>query len=305
MNEKRSHFSEEEWASFFRESPHVKKSTYAFESDTVTIKTQFPRIDADESTQSSHTFSVESLDDQLYKLQYDPQNVVKYILSTLGAPTIMKSTLVALFDIQAYSCFVENNEVDDCAAKIRSLFERVKVTTNTKGRGSQILHWVFSDSILVTIDTSCFRLNREYIKIFFATCSAILGDAMRCGLPLRGAVGGGDLFKDGSILVSTGLTDAAKFEKNQDWLGAVVTPQAVKIIDQHFPDFSKSAAFEDANLNQFLRYGKIPWKLNYHMESDYFFVKPWINDPKWKERYLPSYFNIGSKTSHSEELYGK
>ncbi len=70
------------------------------------------------------------------------------------------------------------------------------------------------------------------IKWFLATCSMIMRLSMMSHFPLRGAIGGGDFYKDGEIIVSSALVDAHDHEIKQDWLGAVLTPSALKLIEK-------------------------------------------------------------------------
>jgi hypothetical protein len=138
-------------------------------------------------------------------------------------------------------------------------------------------------------------------------------------IPLRGAVGGGYFYKDGEIIVSSALVDAARYEKEQDWLGAVLTPNALELIEKAkklqnpYPiDFSS------VRFNSYVRYGKIPWKPaekqpDLPRPEETYYIKPFKmpyykaqgdNWPTWAKENLPG-FNSPEKIENSHCLYAQ
>lgn len=146
----------------------------------------------------------------------------------------------------------------------------------------------------------------------------IMKYALEHGIPLRGAIGGGDFYKDGEILVSSGLVDAALYEKEQDWLGAVLTPKALQIVEKakEFEIKHKEETRIDFSLERFksfVRYGKIPWKPEkpegrfLEKPPETYYIKPFqMADKNWVSKYLPDYFDKDcTKISKSHCLYAQ
>jgi hypothetical protein len=147
----------------------------------------------------------------------------------------------------------------------------------------------------------------------------IMRTSMRNGFPLRGAIGGGDFYKDGEIMVSSGLIDAVKYEKEQDWFGAVLTPKALQVIEgaKQYEITHKGLTNIDFSSSDFIscvRYGVIPWKptSKYAKEAgsrQMYYIKPYmadIDDKNWEKNYLPQYFkDISSKIKNSHCLYAQ
>jgi len=142
----------------------------------------------------------------------------------------------------------------------------------------------------------------------------MMAKAMRDGFPLRGAIGGGDFYKDGEVMVSTALADAARYEKEQEWLGAVLTPDALNIIEtaKKFEKRQKGETrieFSSERFNYYVRYGAIPWKKEGRLSerpAKTFYIKPFeMADNDWSSKYLPTYFNDPEKVINSHSLYGE
>jgi hypothetical protein len=142
----------------------------------------------------------------------------------------------------------------------------------------------------------------------------IMGDSIKMGLPLRGAIGGGYFYKDGELMVSSGLVDAARYEKEQNWLGAVLTPKASQLVQKAKEleirrEGKTNIDFSSDRFNSFIKYGVIPWKdkNEQYIEKPHeaFYIKPGLADNQWASRYLPSYFDDQSKIENSHCLYAK
>jgi len=122
-------------------------------------------------------------------------------------------------------------------------------------------------------------------------------------------------------MVSSALVDAVKHEKEQDWLGAVLTPNAIKIIEKantyEITHKGKTKIdFLSEDFNSCVRKGVIPWK----SESDYakkgdsfemYYIKPHMDGiedkENWALKFLPPYFDdrAKSKINNSHRLYGE
>jgi len=139
-------------------------------------------------------------------------------------------------------------------------------------------------------------------------------DAMTTGFPVRGAVGGGNFYKDGEMMVSSALVDAALYEKEQNWLGAIITPSALSLVEKA-KDYEKTINGKtkiDLSSEQFkpyLRFGSIPWKQGSGIvkrTKDTYYIKPFnMADKDWAHKYLHPHFDDQSKIENSNCLYGE
>jgi len=194
------------------------------------------------------------LDDAFNNFRNNVQDVVHSFLKKQGVLVIYKDTLVGFFDIQAYSNFIDSTNFKDAVWKTNNLISEIKSSANTDICGVKFDCWILSDSIILVVDTERSALFAGSIEFFLGTCSMIMAIAMRHGFPLRGAIGGGDFFKDGELMISSALVDAARYEKKQNWLGAVLTPKAKDLVERAKIDLSSD------KIKPFLRYGKFPGK---------------------------------------------
>lgn len=200
-----------------------------------------------------------------------------------------QDTLVAFFDVVGYSSFLESEEgnFSDTLAKINHLFGVIKHASETDFHSVKFHRWIMSDSFILVVDTQRHPLHRGSLNFLVATCSMILYEAMNiCSLPLRGAIGGGYFYKSEDILLSTGLVDAAKFEKRQEWLGVMFTPTAIELMQKYDSNFLETYDKENSD---FFSYGEIPLKKD--IKEIGYYIKPFRpTDPNWIEN-LPSYFD--------------
>jgi len=241
--------------------------------------------------------------------------VVHSLMKEKGVLVIYKNTLVGFFDIQAYSDFIDKTSFTDTVWKTNKLVSSIKSAANTDVHGVKFDCWILSDSIILVIDTERSRLFAGSIEFFLGTCSVIMANAMRERLPLRGAIGGGDFFKDGEIMVSSALVDAAHYEKEQNWLGAVLTPTAVILIEKAMENEIKlkdntitTIDFLSDRFNSFVKHGEIPWKKRDSRTNpnELYYIKPFqMSDKDWNFNYLPPYFKDDEKVKNSICLYGQ
>lgn len=255
----------------------------------------------------------EELDEYLYKFNGNPKEVATYLLKKHGVLVYYQDTLVGFFDIQAYSYFIKETKIEEAIQRISLFFSNTISTAGTDIFDVKLDHWILSDSIVLVVDTNRSPLFAGSLEVFLGTCSMIMQNAMKHGFPLRGAVGGGDFYKDGEIMVSSGLVDAALYEKTQDWLGAILTPKALQIVEKakEFEIRHKGETRIDFSLEKFkafVRYGVIPWKLEARVEKpkETYYIKPFeMAYENWASKYLPNYFDDTSKINNSHCLYAQ
>lgn len=245
----------------------------------------------------------DELDDALNNSGNDCQSVVHSFLKKNKVLIIYKNTLVCFFDIQAYSSFIDRTNFRDTVWKTNNLISAIKSSAKTDILGVKFDCWICSDSIISVIDTTRSALFSGSLEFFLGTCSMIMAVAIKNGFPLRGAIGGGDFFKDGELMVSSALVDAARHEKKQNWLGAVLTPNAKTLIARAGIDLSSD------KFKSFLRYGKIPWKKSNDssLPQEGHYVKPWMVDNNWACNHLllTNFEDRDGRVTNSHCLYGE
>ena len=97
-------------------------------------------------------------------------------------------------------------------------------------------------------------------------------------------------------MVSSALVDAARYEKEQNWLGAVLTPKAYKLIEQAKEREIKEKGKTDVDFTfkPFIRFGSIPWKMtgsDIEKPPECYYIKPFhMADKDWASNHLPDYF---------------
>lgn len=256
----------------------------------------------------------EELDDILYKFNGNPHEVVTNYLKKNGVIVYYKDTLVGFFDIMGYSSFIGKKPIEESIRKISTFSKYTGSIVKTDIYAVKLNHWILSDSIIIVVDTNRHPLFSGSLEAFLWTCSMIMREGMRNGFPLRGAVGGGDFYKNGEIMVSSALVDAASYEKKQEWLGAVLTPKALQLVEKakEFEIGLKGETridFSSDRFNQLVRNGTIPWKLGEAEQGKtYYYIKPDMAEADWADKYLPDYFDKEKKRemiSNSHGLYSQ
>jgi hypothetical protein len=264
--------------------------------------------------------TLRKLDESLSRFRGNPHEVITDFLKRKGILVYYQNTLVGFFDIQAYSAFIKSNSLERAAARMERHFTALKSGAETDAFAVKFDHWRLSDSIILVIDTNRHPLFTGSLEYFLATCSMLLRESMEEGFPLRGAIGGGDFYKDGEILVSSALIDAVPYEKEQEWFGAVLTPKALEIIENAKAVEIKYSGKTNIDLSSdrfksFVRYGTVPWKqgsqfaeMDDHREM--FFIKPYTlgSDRDWAAKYVlsqPHFRNQERKIDNSHRLYAE
>jgi len=263
--------------------------------------------------------TLDDLDDTLHKYSGNPCEVSRNFLREYGLLDYYSNTLVGFFDIMGYSAFLSKNNFEECIQKISEFLNNTGNFAKTNFAGVKINHWILSDSIIIVLNTLNNPVSSGPLELFLAICSSIMSDSMRLGFPLRGAIGGGHFYKDGEVMVSTALTDANEYEKKQEWLGAVLTPKALQIIEKAkeleiaVTGETKIDLSSD-KYNGYVQEGEIPWKEDLidkeELPKETYYIKPLQMSEKDWEKHIPEYFDTKSdkvkkKIKNSHILYGQ
>lgn len=132
---------------------------------------------------------------------------------------------IALLDVLGFSTLVGG---DTSGEKLRAYLQCLE----TASHESNVNYVVFSDSIVLTAkgagDASFLEVARG--------CSNLFAALLAQGIALRGAITFGEIFRSSvgeSVFVAgRAVIDAYQYERQQDWVGVMVAPSAVR----HFPD---------------------------------------------------------------------
>lgn len=298
------------WGGYFAEFKSEVESVKVISDNEIAITLKRAGKPIEKVFKTDLYARIRSAADKIYMWQpeYLAQEVVRQLLIEWKVHEYHRDTLVGLFDIQAYKAFLNAKGMNEAIFISSMLRENVRSATNTEIGRSKVMHWILSDSIVVTMDTFSTSLNSYAIQVFLATCSTLMTEAMHYRLPLRGAIGGGDFYMNDDVIVSTALANAKDYEDKQNWLGAVVTPQALELIRKYDPDFDREFKEREAgDYRAFLGHGKIPWKNGVgplDKDGDYFFIKPdKLDNSNRFEKCLPDYFSDEEKIHNSKWLY--
>jgi len=205
---------------------------------------------------------------------------------------------------------------EECIQKITKFINDVSIGINPDIIEVKLDHWVLSDSIILVIDTNRSPVFKDSLEFFLSACSSIMQNGMKYGFPFRGAIGGGDFYKDGEVMVSTALVNAARYEKKQEWLGAVLTPEALQVVEKAKDLEINEKGSTDIDLDSvefkdFVRYGKIPWKRiekepKEAFAEETYYIKPYnMSEKDWATKYLPEHFKGPAKINNSKKLYAQ
>src|SRR5574341_204003 len=221
---------------------------------------------------------------------------------------VIPETIIAYFDIYAYSGFIKSKPIEECISDIEGLFKKAEILCKFQDYRQKVSfsHWILSDSIIIVRDKSA-TLNRASIGIFLLLSSALLTIGIRNGFPLRGAIGGGNFYANDDIIVSSALVNANEYIKKQEWWGAAITCEAQKIIIKNDPDF-RSAYLTDDNYQRCVGRRIIPWKeeSKSSMPAELFYLKSLQPVPDFADN-LPCYLREQERAifvKNSQLLYG-
>ncbi len=304
MMEIPSSFSIKTWGRVFQDFHQIETVRVFSSEDMLEIKIK--------DKEEVFTVTRNTLDDTLYRFKGNPREVASSYLKDKGLIVFYENTLVGFFDIIGYSSFIkEASSLEETIHRMGSFLTAASSSAGTDFSAVKLEHWILSDSIILVIDTNRHPLFTGSLDVFLGTCSMILYDGMSHGMPLRGAIGGGNFYKDGEVMVSTALIDAAEYEKEQDWLGAILTPETLRIIEKakEFEIREKGKTeidFSNERFSDTVRHGAIPWKeheISLERPSETYYIKPSMTDPEWTTK-LPSHFQSSNKVSNSNCLYG-
>jgi hypothetical protein len=159
------------------------------------------------------------------------------VLST-GEPEVseVRKYILAVFDVLGFSALLSRMGLTEVTALYEKLiaeavtkeamrtFTIVRFSETEKGSVLGTLpvsHAHFSDTILLWVP-----LVQHFIDPFLARCADMVCEALKMGLPLRGAVAVGPavMHSGTGTFVGGPVVEAAKLEQSQDWLGVSLGP---------------------------------------------------------------------------------
>jgi hypothetical protein len=136
---------------------------------------------------------------------------------------------IAVFDILGFSNLIATNKDDMQAFYIRVDYEEtirhLKDSCESYKSGSLQYCW-FSDTFLMyTSDDSA----ESYIVIQYAS-KYFIEKCIYSRVPIRGAISFGVLYhtEDNRSFIGTAFLEAFEYAEDQDWIGLLITPSAVK-----------------------------------------------------------------------------
>jgi len=140
----------------------------------------------------------------------------------------MAAGYVALLDILGFSHMAVR---ESTGRRVKRYLTRLEKDMAT----GEVDSVIFSDKIMLTIEDE----EPNSLLAIARACSRLMYGLLKEGIPMRGAISGGDIvrsFFDGNVFIAgkAGL-DAQLFEQAQDWVGVMVAPSGLERV----PDLEK------------------------------------------------------------------
>lgn len=137
----------------------------------------------------------------------------------------MQPGFVALLDVLGFESLISGGaQPGRLRAYLRCLEDSLKPDPSI----SEIDFVVFSDTIVLTTRND----DELSFQALLRRCSMLFGAMLEMEIPLRGAIAYGSYYRrnvaGGVFLAGTAIIDAHNFEKQQDWVGIMVSPSAVR-----------------------------------------------------------------------------
>lgn len=130
---------------------------------------------------------------------------------------------VCFFDILGYTTLITRNELREISKLLSQVDHSVKVH-HQAGKEVKVEAIAFGDSILVFC-----REEDVSGLIFVQSCALLFVQMFDQGLPLRGAISKGEIFKSGNIYAGWPIADARKYQEALDVSACVLTPDAERL----------------------------------------------------------------------------
>ena len=140
-----------------------------------------------------------------------------------------KKGLVACFDILGYRAIRPQVAFETWEQLVG---EFVNSLNNARKIGQKISVHVFGDSIFVFAPFQC-------VNVFTSYCRMVFWKAFEAGMPLRGAISGGEYFesfKFGPVYAGIPIVEAHEFSQALEVCACVLTPSALRWVPITKPD---------------------------------------------------------------------
>lgn len=131
----------------------------------------------------------------------------------------MRGGYVAMLDVLGFSALVRE---DVSGQKFEDYLDCVENAT----RDTRVKYVVFSDTIVLTAESN----GPDSLLDIARASSRIFHDLLQVRIAIRGAIAFGDFFRstvaESVFVAGSAVIDAYQFEKQQDWIGVMLTPSA-------------------------------------------------------------------------------
>lgn len=138
-----------------------------------------------------------------------------------------RSSWVAVFDVLGFSNMMSEAEKDFPRALLTSkLDELIQSLDSEEKRHGKLEHLMFSDTLVL------FGPTFKSYAWFLLQCKNLIKDSIRLRLPLRGAISYGTTFSASRqrMVIGQPFLDAYRYCEDQNWVGLLLTPLAVKTV---------------------------------------------------------------------------
>jgi len=158
-----------------------------------------------------------------------------------GSPSVFLGVtrgFVALLDVLGFSNLVSG---DAAGTRLQQYVTSLQEALTVPDPGPAVQYVVFSDTIVLTTNDD----ELTSFQALLLRCSRVLGLMLEREVAVRGAISHGSYVRSaalagGVFVAGTAIIDAYRFEKNQDWVGIMVAPSALRRV----PDLKARCALE-------------------------------------------------------------
>jgi len=146
------------------------------------------------------------------------------LLSTTDLQNDVRTGFVAFIDILGFSNIIQRDGFPRLIQQYKDgLIDVVRKQSN------DIEYVIFSDSIIFCSENDTIE---DFIGII-KSCSEILYSFLRSGIPIRGCVSYGEYYftpkkEHGAIIAGRPIIDAFQYEKQQNWVGIIISPTVIE-----------------------------------------------------------------------------
>ena len=219
-----------------------------------------------------------------------------------------KNRLLAFFDILGFANLLYTKDLEELHDLYKTFLQEVKseifMTQSTLegSQNSEVSNFekyiVFSDSIIL-VSYNIDDINN--INKFILSCISLMEKSIKYKLPLRGAIGNGDIIIDevNDIFLSKDFAKIYKFEGQQDWCGCSILDDTKKLVNNAIFGLTGETNKQSSPIIKYM----VPLKSKSNCFNFLYTFLPFINKKYYKELMCLNFYYMTTNKEHKELLH--